>query len=232
MVNNTTLITGANRGIGLEFVKQYLAQGDVSIIACCREPDKAQALTDLMTKKPGKILALDVINPQSIQKLVDSLAGQAIDRLINNAALNLESSVKFGNINIDRMREVFETNIIGVLNLTQNLLPNLLASHEKKVVMISSIVGSISMVKEAGFYAYRASKAALNAIMRTLAIDLSNQGVSVIGLHPGWVKTDMGGPNAPVLPEDSVAGMIKVIAENKTVSEKGYFDYQGNAIPW
>lgn len=235
-MNKTILITGANRGIGLEFVKQYLAQGldqeGLSVIACCRKPEKAQALTALMTAKSGKVLALDVTNPQSIQKLVDSLAGQAIDILINNAALHLDPGGKIGNINTDSMREVFETNVIGVVNLTQYLLPNILASHEKKVVMISSIMGTVSMIQDAFSYAYRASKAALNAIMHTLAIDLSDQNVSIIGLHPGWVKTDMGGSKAPVSPENSVAGMIKVIAENKTVSKEGYYDYQGNVIPW
>ncbi|MFK7975037.1 MAG: SDR family oxidoreductase [Halioglobus sp.] len=222
----TALITGANRGIGLEFVKQLQAQG-YNVIGTARKPQKAADL-----KKTGaKVLQLDVTDSASVSSLADALKGQPIDLLINNAGVSGHDAPTFKDTDFDKIAFTFDVNSLGPMRVTQALLDNVLMSKQKRVVHISSIMGSIEK-NWGGSYGYRASKTALNMFNSSLAIEIGKQGVTSVVLHPGWVKTDMGGASAQVETVDSVAGMVKVIS-GLTLADSGRFvDFQGVELPW
>lgn len=226
----TVLITGANRGIGLELAKQYIQNGD-EVIACCRQPTQASALKEIIQQGNGTVFQLDVTNEDSIQQLAQTLAGKAIDILINNAGVYGESQEKISQISPENMRYVFETNVIGATNVSQILLDNVRKSKEKTLVVVSSVMGSIGE-NTGGSYTYRASKAAINAVMQSFAHDLEAEGIHVIVLHPGWVRTDMGGPNATTGIEESATGIRNVIANKQIVTKRGFVDFRSEHISW
>lgn len=223
----TVLITGANRGIGLEFARQYAAEG-AEVIACCREPAKASALKAVADGAGGRvrILALDVADAAQIEALKAALAGQPIDILINNAGV-------YGprEIDPDGWLETFRVNAIAPVLVARALRDNLKVGKEKKLVAITSQLGSTAN-NGGGMYAYRSSKAALNNAMRGLSRDWAGDGVRVGIFHPGWVKTDMGGANAPVTPQESVTGLRRRIAEMSAENSGAYRDYAGASLPW
>lgn len=228
MHTGTVLITGSNRGLGLEFARQYAADG-WRVIACCRSPDEAPEL-----KKFGRkieVHALNVTSQDSIQHLAKELAGTPIDVLINNAGLH-DDRTPFGATDVSLWKKIFEVNTIAPVQVLAALLENVAASAQKKVVNISSKVGSIGDGPSGGSYAYRSSKTALNMAMVNAAHELRNHGITILLLHPGWVQTDMGGPSAPVSIEQSITGMRRVI-DKATQAETGHFyDYTGRQIPW
>lgn len=222
----TALVTGANRGIGLEFVKQLTAQG-YEVIGTARKPEKAVEL-----KKTGaRVLQLDVTDGESIAAMAEALEGQPIDLLINNAGISGHRAATFRDTEFDKIAFTFDVNSLGPMRVTQALLDNVLASKNKRVVQISSTMGSIAN-NQGGYYGYRASKTALNMFNSSLAKELGREGVTAVVLHPGWVQTDMGGATAPVQPTDSVAGMIKVIAGLELADGGRFIDYQGETLPW
>ncbi|HEU0117686.1 MAG TPA: SDR family oxidoreductase, partial [Alphaproteobacteria bacterium] len=216
----TVLITGANRGLGLEFVKQYAAD-EWAVIAVCRHPEKADELQKLMQKyNRVRIEGVDVTDAHSVNILREKLADTEIDVLINNAgvftggtvsgsATKIDMGQNFGTINADEWASVLRTNTIAPVMLTEALLTNLQRSKEAKVINITSRMGSIDEMGPS-YIAYRTSKAALNAAMRVIAHDLKTKYVTIVNMHPGWVKTDMGGQEAPLEPPDSIKGMRKV----------------------
>ncbi|NQX89708.1 MAG: SDR family oxidoreductase [Halioglobus sp.] len=222
----TVLITGANRGIGLEFARQLSARGD-SVIGTARKPDEAIELKDLGVR----VEQLDVTDSASVQALAARLQGVPIDLLINNAGIGGHTANSFATTDFDEIAHTFDVNSLGPMRVTQALLPNLEAGEGKTVVKISSTMGSIEQ-NRGGYYGYRASKAALNMFNKSLAAELGKQGFITIVMHPGWVKTRMGGAGAPVEPKDSVAGMIEVIDALNTEDNGAFLDYQGNTIPW
>lgn len=239
----TLLITGASRGIGLEFTRQYAA-GGWAVIACCRNPMKADKLKALAAvHKNMRIEALDVTDPKAIEALAEKLKGTAIDLLINNAGIfsgsgyTFSSGVKedksqdFGSIDGEAWSRVFATNSIAPILVIQAFTPHLAKGQDRKAVNITSKMGSIELMGS-GYIAYCTSKAALNAAMRNIAANLKAQNIAVANLHPGWVKTDMGGAGAPVDPEDSVAGLRKVIAGLSLKNTGEFFGYDGKTIPW
>ncbi len=199
----TCLITGANKGIGLEFARQLKAKG-FEVIGCCRDLSKAEALQAIA----DKTYLLDVTKDAEITELSQILKDKPIDLLINNAGISGISGVTIGNVDRVNFLSVLDVNCLSVIKVSEALLPNIQRSLDKNILVISSQMGSISDNNSGRSYAYRASKAALNAAMRSFAIDVEPLGVHVMLMHPGWVKTDMGGSEALVSVSDSVAGML------------------------
>jgi NAD(P)-dependent dehydrogenase (short-subunit alcohol dehydrogenase family) len=229
----TVLITGANRGLGLEFTRQ-LCEQKYRVIATCRNPLKAGFLQQLAkANEQLSIHQLDVCDDQSIANLLTTLGDTAIDWLINNAGTVGEPGVTIGNIKRENFLHVTNVNCLGPLKVSEALLPNLQKSADKLVIAISSSLGNISSDQQGHAYAYRCSKAALNCGMRALAIDIANTGIKVMLMHPGWVRTDLGGPNADIDVELSVTGMLRVIETNKTTCHaEMMYSYDGNIIAW
>lgn len=229
----TVVITGANRGLGLEFARSYAAQGH-RVFACCREPERAEALTRLAGRSDGQLSVhpLNVANESHRQALAAVLTGTAVDVLINNAGMYPHRGVGFGELEASQWLEGFYVNAIAPVLLAQVLVNNIAASQRRLIASVSSKMGSVTDNRSGGAYAYRSSKSALNMGMRSLAHDLEDRGIAVILLHPGWVKTDMGGVNAMITVETSVEQM-RAIIDRATLEDTGtFFDRNGETIPW
>ena len=227
----TVLVTGANRGIGLELARQYLESG-WSVIATAREPEKATELKALGGGgKPLLVEALDVTDAKSVAALTERLKERPIDLLVNNAGVASIGN-RIGDVKPDEFAHVLAVNTIGPLRVTQALLKNLRAGKGKTVVSITSVLGSIEANGGGGFYGYRESKAALNMLTRSLAAELRRDGFICIVMHPGWVQTDMGGPNAQLTPEQSVTGIRGVIAKLKPEDSGKFWAHDGTNLPW
>jgi NAD(P)-dependent dehydrogenase (short-subunit alcohol dehydrogenase family) len=225
---HTVLITGANRGLGLEMAKQYSADG-WQVIACCREPAKADALQKL--KNNIQILQLDVSDAHNIKDLSRHIGNQPIDILLNNAGV-LPEDQAFGTVQAELLIDTFKVNTVAPFILAEVLLKNIAASDLKIIANMSSVMGSIAENSSGGHYAYRSTKAALNAITKSMAIDLKAQGIKVVVLHPGWAQTDMGGPQATLAAADSVKSIRKVLS-NLRPADSGYFiRYDGSQLTW
>ncbi|TCS62096.1 SDR family oxidoreductase [Varunaivibrio sulfuroxidans] len=226
---STILITGANRGIGLEFVKQYLGDGD-KVIATCREPSKAQGLSALSGSLD--VLSLDVTDIVRIREVARTLRKTAIDVLINNAGVYGPRPAPFGSIDLDDWVETVRINAMAPLKICEAFVEHIGSSKQRKIIAISSKMGSQGDNTSGGSYIYRSSKAALNAVMRSLAVDLEGRKISVAMLHPGWVRTDMGGASAAIDAEQSVRAMREVIAGLTLASSGRFYNYDGTEIPW
>lgn len=223
----TVLVTGANRGLGLEFAKQFQAAG-WTVVATAREPAAAKELAALGVR----VEALDVADGASVAALAQRLKGLPIDLLINNAGVASVEGKTLADVKLDEYERVLQVNAIGPVRVTQALLPNLRAGTGKQIVSISSGLGSIANNERGGYWAYRESKAALDMFMRSLAAELKPEGFVCIALSPGWVKTDMGGPNAQLTPEESITGMRKVIAGLKPEDSGKFFSHDGSNVAW
>jgi NAD(P)-dependent dehydrogenase (short-subunit alcohol dehydrogenase family) len=230
----TTLITGANRGIGLEFSRQYAADG-WRVLACSRYPEKSDALNKLVTQYPDliKIQTLDVADHAQIEHLAQILANESIDLLINNAGIYLDTDASgFGHTDYTKWMQTFRINTMAPLKMAETFATQIIRSKLKIIVTITSKMGSIADNGGGDNYLYRSSKAAVNMVMKSLSIDMKPTGITAVVFHPGWVKTDMGGPNAMISTEQSVSGMRGVIS-NLTLNDSGkFFDYDGQVIPW
>jgi len=226
------LITGTNRGIGLEFVSQYLDCGD-TVFATCRDPQAADKLNELQAGNSRlKVLQLDVSKPDSFAGFVAGLEGQPVDVFINNAGVYGPRSAGFGQVTEQDWLPVFQINTIAPLLLTQALIGNCKQGTDRKLVYVTSKMGSIADNSSGASYIYRSSKTALNQVVKSLAADLAADGLTAAVVHPGWVQTDMGGPNALIDAETSVSGMISVI-DNLTSADSGsFFNFDGKPIPW
>ncbi|HZS84135.1 MAG TPA: SDR family oxidoreductase [Stellaceae bacterium] len=222
----TLLLTGASRGLGLEFVRQYAAEG-WRVIATCRDPGRAKALREV----PGAVAihALDAVDFAAVERLGAQLADEAIDLLIANAGISGPREMPAEHVDGEAWGEVFRVNAMAPLALAGAFRKQLARGGQKKAVAISSRMGSIAE-NPGGRVVYRSSKAALNMVWSCLAKE--NPELIAVVLHPGWVRTDMGGAGAPVLPADSVAGMRKVIAGLKPEDSGRFYDYTGAAIAW
>ena len=224
----TVLITGANRGIGLEFARQY-AEAGYRVHAACRTPESADALGSL--GKGVKLHALDVTDHGRIEALAAGLKGEAIDIVINNAGI-YGAQQELGKIDYAAWEEVMRVNTLAPLKMAECFLPHLEAGKMKMIASLTSRMGSIAENDAGGVYIYRSSKAALNAAARSLALDLAPRGITVIVFHPGWVKTDMGGAGALIDAETSVGGMRAVIAGAGPKDSGRFFNYDGTEVPW
>ncbi len=230
----TALITGANRGIGLEFVRQYALDG-WRIIACCRNPTSADALNRLIAQHPDRIsiFPLDIANYSQIEQLAQTLSGETIDLLINNAGVYPpKSGDAFGRTDYKAWAHTFAVNTMAPLKMAEAFLQLISRSSLRTIVTITSKMGSIADNRGGGSYIYRSSKAGVNIVMKSLSIDLSPQQITTVLLHPGWVKTDMGGPNGLISTEQSVTGMRRVIS-NLTFEDSGkFYAFDGQIVPW
>jgi len=225
-VSHSYVVTGGNRGIGLEFARQLAERGE-RVIATAREPEKVTALRDL----PVRVEPLDVSDPGSVSEFARRLDGAPVDVLIHNAGIGA-AGPGIERLDMDEMERYFSVNTIGPLRVTQALLPNLRAGARKLIVGISSGLGSLEGNTGGGWYGYRAAKAALNMFVRTLAQELRREGFICVLLDPGWVKTNMGGPGAPTPPEQSVRGMLKVMDGLSAFESGGFFNSRGKEVSW
>lgn len=226
------LITGANRGIGLELTRQCLERGD-EVTAACRRPDEAKELLALReTHEKLSILPLELNDEGSLERFVKELDGKTIDIFINNAGIYGQRDARIGNIDTASWHEAFHVNTIAPMLLTERLLPQLREGKDRKLIYMSSKMGSIADNGSGGSYVYRSSKTALNQVVKSLAGDLTSDGFTVLTLHPGWVRTDMGGPNGLIDTDTSAKGLLQVIDGASTADSGRFIAYDGKDIPW
>jgi len=229
IVMKKIVITGANRGIGLGLVNELIEKGH-NLVAGVRNPDTSEELIKIKAKRPSNlsILKLDLLDDKSITNFCESINFPTIDILINNAGI-LENE-SFEKLQIASISKTFVINTLGPIKITQLLVGKLLKAKNPKNFYISSKMGSISDNQSGGYYSYRISKSALNMFCKSLANDYPK--LTSISLHPGWVKTKMGGSNATTTVKDSVFGLVRLMEiSDKTLSGK-FFNFKGQEIPW
>ncbi|PCJ23011.1 MAG: short-chain dehydrogenase [SAR86 cluster bacterium] len=228
----TVLITGTNRGIGLEFVEQFLARGD-RVLATCRDVEKADSLRQLEQNYSSlELLELDVADTQSIENLPHLLKSEAIDIFVNNAGVYGPRKTGFGDVDGQAWADALQVNAIAPLLLTQLIIDNLRKGKDKKLLYLTSKMGSMEDNSGGGSYIYRSSKAALNSVVKSLSVDLAEEGFKTAVLHPGWVQTDMGGAHALIDTGASVAGMMQIIDSLDKELSGSFINYDGAIIPW
>ncbi len=237
----TVLITGANRGFGFALAEQFAQRGEGAVIACCRSPEKADALRALADRFPQiEILPLDVSDHEAIEALGQQLGQRPIDLLINNAGIfgkNPPATTGFadqvfGNSDFpEDWIKPFKVNVMAPMKLTETLVENVAASRQKKIVIITSIVGSIAGAM-GQMFGYAASKAAANMTARNLSVALRDRGIIVNPLHPGYAKTDMGGEAAHVEVADAVAGIMRQLDRMSLETSGEFLSFDGAALPW
>lgn len=219
----TILIAGANRGIGLELARQYAAEGH-DVIRCMRGTDKAGETI-------GEVRPLDVTDDASVSALAKALEGRPIDLVIANAGVIGPEKQSATEMDFPGFLATLDTNVLGPLRVVQALLPNLRAARQARVAVVSSQMGSLQSTQP-NFVAYRASKAAVNKVFQCLAGDLKEEGIAVAALHPGWVRTDMGGPGADLAVETSAAGIRKVLDELDLGRTGRFYAHDGTELEW
>jgi NAD(P)-dependent dehydrogenase (short-subunit alcohol dehydrogenase family) len=227
------LITSANRGLGLEFAAQYLS-ADWQVYAACRQPQAADKLQQLARKRPDQIgiLAMDVTDAGSVAAAAKSLQDASIDLLINSAGIIGAPGQRVGHIDYSSFAEVLDVNTLGPMRVTEAFIEQLSRGERKLLVTITSGMGSIADNTSGGSIPYRCSKAAVNMAMRCAAIDLRSRGISCVVVNPGWVKTDMGGPNATLSAQASVSAMRRLIDKLGLEQSGKFFNHDGREYPW
>jgi NAD(P)-dependent dehydrogenase (short-subunit alcohol dehydrogenase family) len=230
---SSVLITSANRGLGLEFAAQYLADG-WHVYAACRRPSSAEKLQRLAQDQKDRIefLAMDVTDVASVRRAAASIHDAAIDVLINSAGIIGAPNQTVGNMDYEAWAEVLNVNTMGPLRVIEAFTDHVARSARKLIVTITSGMGSLADNTSGGSIAYRSSKAAVNMVMRSVAIDLASRGITCVLLNPGWVKTDMGGPNATITAAKSVAALRRTIAGLGPVQSGKFFHYDGRPYAW
>jgi NAD(P)-dependent dehydrogenase (short-subunit alcohol dehydrogenase family) len=230
----SVLVTGSNRGLGLEWARQY-AEAGWRVYATCRHPMEAPELQDLAGRnKRLTIHRLDVTKPEEINAVAVELMKQPVDVLVNNAGVYLEKywDVGLGKICYDQWLHTFRVNTLGAVRVTQSFCDHVAGSEKKLVAVISTHMASIADIAAPGAYYYRSTKAALNAVMQGLALELKTRGIGVLLLHPGWVQTRMGGEGTSLMPPESVKGM-RTLVDSFTLEHSGrFFRYDGIEMPW
>lgn len=228
----TLVLTGASRGLGLEFARQY-AQDGWQVHAACRNP-QGSAIAELAKAHPNITLhALDVTDFGRMKALAQELSSLAIDLLLNNAGIYGKKEVQnFGALDENEWLSVFRVNTVAPIKMTEAFLPLVQKSEGKTIAAVSSEMGSIGDNAMGGAMLYRTSKAALNMALKNLSLELAAQGIKVLTLHPGWVRTDMGGQEASLSPDESVRGMRKVIAQSTMADSGRFLAWDGRALPW
>lgn len=229
------LVTGASRGIGLEYARQWLAAG-ARVFALARDPEGSDGLVKLASRHPDALVAVrcDVAEEDSViaarRRVGEETDG--LDILINNAGV-MGSREDLGTLDLDRVRRTFEVNAVGPLRVTRAFLDLLRAGDRpRRIVNMTSLMGSIDDNRSGDAYAYRMSKTALNMATRSMAIDLSGDGIVAVVLHPGWVRTDMGGRSAPTPVEEAVSSLVRTIASLEMDRSGGFYDRDGQPLPW
>ncbi|MEM7020672.1 MAG: SDR family oxidoreductase [Pseudomonadota bacterium] len=228
----TALITGANRGVGLALAQCFL-EADYRVIAACRKPAEAHELRELGDASVLSIEPLEVTDEQSVLALAEKLAEQPLDILINNAGVmgHGDSGQGTNSVDYDAWRDAFETNTIAPFRIISALKNNLSKADRPRAITISSQMGSLNR-KSKGSYAYRSTKAAVNKLMQVLALELADEGIIVCPVHPGWVRTDMGGPTADISVEESATGLFKLISSITMEQSGRFWTWAGEEHPW
>jgi NAD(P)-dependent dehydrogenase (short-subunit alcohol dehydrogenase family) len=229
----TVLITGANRGLGLEHCRQFLMRGK-QVIALARVPNEAAELDALLVQFPSqlKIYRYDALDLSAPERIKQQLDDQPIDLMLANAGANGAQRQVFGSVQVESMLQLVQINAIAPLKLAEALIDNVAASERKQIAFQSSLMGSIGDNASGSHYAYRVAKAALNMIVKTIANDVRSRGVIAVALHPGWVRTRMGGEHAPVALADSVTGQQRQFDAFTLADSGGFFNFDGQALPW
>jgi len=229
-----TIITGANRGIGLELARQYLKDG-WKVHACCRRPGEATELNRLAASDGEDrivIHPLDVTDGAQIRSLVDRIDGEPVDVLINNAGVYGKPDGGFGAVDDKVWLHTLKVNTMAPLHVSEALLENVARGGRKLIVVMTSKMGSIDDNTSGGHYIYRSSKAAVNIVVRSMAIDLKERGITAVVIHPGWVRTEMGGAAAPLTVERSVTGIRQVLDRCGPSQSGRFLGWDGSEIPW
>lgn len=235
---STVLLTGANRGLGLGFAEAYAGM-DWQVIACCREP--SSELKALGQTYPNlRIELLDVADHAAIDALAEKLKDLAIDVLLNNAgtygrlgfAQGGVAHQSFGNTDYENWEQVLRVNVFGPMKMAEAFVAHVEASEQKKIVTLSSMLGSMGLNDIGGMYAYRTSKAAVNMMMHSMGTDLAARGIISVALHPGWARTDMGGPDADIDPAEAVSGVVDIIRGLNTDHLGQLTAYDGSVLPY
>ena len=225
----TVFITGASRGIGLALVRRFLERGAQVIAACRGEP--SPALAALSVSPALTLVELDVADEGSIASLADQVTFKPVDLLINNAGVLGPLKQDAADVDMATWLQVFAVNSIAPSLVSRALLPHLKLSSQPKILTISSEMGSFSS-QSAGMLMYRSSKAAVNKAMQVLARELASDNIMVCSVHPGWVRTDMGGQGADISVEESADGIVQ-LAERLTIAETGrFYNWRGDALAW
>ena len=231
---NSVLITGSNRGMGLEWARQY-AQAGWRVYASCRLPELADELNEMAADHDQvSVHRLDVTKPDEIARLAAELGDDALDLLINNAGIYWEQWGRdlLGQIKYDDWQDTLMVNTLGAMRMSEALIEKLALSERGLIVAISSHMGSIAEITSPNDYAYRSSKAALNAAMKGLSLEVAERGVGVLLFHPGWVRTRMGGETAPLSARESVSAMRKLVDGYQPAQSGHFYRYDGTEIPW
>ncbi len=229
----TILITGANRGLGLEFTRQYLAEG-CTVLAACRNAQKADSLRELARSQQGSLtlLEIDVADGESVKRSAAAVQSPAIDVLINCAGIFGARGQTVGSIDYDDWMQVLNVNLMGPARMCEAFLDRVAKSTRRLIVTITSGMGSLADNTSGGYVAYRTSKAAVNMLMRSAALDSGRKGITGVGLNPGWVKTDMGGPGGKLSAEESVGAMRRLISRLGPEDSGRFYNYDGREYPW
>ena len=229
----SVLVTGANRGLGLEFVRQYAAEG-WGVYAASRNSAAAEQLRGLAQQAPDRltVVAMDVTDAESIRTAARQLRDTAIDVLINNAGISGVGGQVTGKVDYESWARVLDVNMMGPLRVTEAFVDQLARSERRLVVTITSGMGSLSDNTSGGSIAYRSSKAGVNMVMRSAALDLAPRGISCVVVNPGWVKTDMGGPGARLTGQQSVAALRRLIETFGPAHSGKFYNYDGREYPW
>ncbi len=229
----SVLITGANRGLGLEFARQYTAD-DWRVFACCRNPNGAADLTAMASESKGRttVHPLDVTDHAQIAELAKELRDEPIDVLLNNAGVYEPHQTRLGKIDFAAWTNLLAVNVLAPTRMVECFVNNVERSNRKEIACLSSQMGSIAGNLSGAHYPYRSSKAALNMVVKSLSIDLHEFGVTVVALDPGWVRTDMGGPDAELAPADSIRGMIHILDRLRIGDSGKFISYNGAELPW
>ena len=222
----TIMITGASRGLGLEFARQFYSE-ECRVIATCRNPENANELNAI---GDIDVHSLDVTDDKSVANLADKLRGENIDILINNAGV-IGQRDGFGRLDYDIWAETMDTNVFGPMRVAEAFRDNVMNSEKKQMIFITSRMGSITEAVP-NAYVYRSSKAALNMAVKCLSVELEQQGLIAVLFHPGHVQTDMGGQAAPVTPQKSIEGMKNQIVALTHDDNGRFLSYDGHQIPW
>ena len=224
------LITGSSRGIGRGFLEAYLKQKEVDKVWAVTT--HVDALPDLLAKYPDKLIPIHarVSEPNECEKIKSALGNETLDLLINNAGVSPDESDVFSEIKVATLQEAVSVNTYAAFFTTQACLPALQKAINPKVISISSLMGSIADNTSGGSYSYRMSKAALNMFTKSFSVD--HPKITAVVLHPGWVRTDMGGSGAPTTIEQSVEGMMSLIQNLKVAQSGKFYDFEGDELDW
>ncbi len=233
MESRSVLVTGANRGLGLEFVRQY-AQAGWKTYAACRLPKSAKELKALQDQQSDRItiLSLDVTDAASVRTAAEKLRGDPVDLLLNNAGVGSPPAQKLGSLDYAAWTQVLEVNVLGPARMIEAFVENVAKGRDKRIVTVTSRMGSIADNSSGGSYAYRSSKAGVNAAMKSFSIDLAPRGITCVVVHPGWVRTDMGGAGGKLAPAESVKS-LRALIDGLSLTHSGkFFNVDGEVLPW